>query len=589
VGGSQACTDGHHIQIPDVGDDPTSRLLAWGYLAHEAAHVRYTDFALYTAAAREGRLQEMLQNRLEDVRIEQAIARPYPGTRATITAVLERLLRDGLMAAPEPQDHPAAILAGYLLLALRLQVLGQQILATEAQKAEAALRAVFPAVFIQRLQSLMAEVPGLSSTAEAVALARRIGQLIEEAADPAPQAGPSRDGEGPEPAGSEPNEGVCGSHGGGTSKDESTRLSDGTTEREGTEGTETADTAADAGGPSDPSQSSPQRGAGTTGANGPCPADPAQSTAEGGPASADDGTKSLAAVLTAGADELGGDLFATVGKLLGAQGHGTSAMKLPLPEAYAGHALAGMQLLARVQAESARLTARLQGLVQARRGDRPRAVRQGRRVDARKLHRVAVADARLFARRHPRVAPNTAVHLLVDLSGSMAASVTRADGTQVSRSAVALESALALALALAAIPGVTVAVTAFPGLEGTAERVTCMLGDGQSPRAAAGAFIQIPRGGTPMAQALWYGAAELLLRRETRRLLLVLTDGEPDDIDEAARLLRLCRKAAIEPVGVGIGIAVNHLFPTAIEVTTVADLKRALFGVAEALLIGAAA
>jgi nitric oxide reductase activation protein len=264
-------------------------------------------------------------------------------------------------------------------------------------------------------------------------------------------------------------------------------------------------------------------------------------------------------------------------------------MKLPLPEAYAGHALAGTQLLARVQAESARLTARLQGLVQASRLDRPRAVRQGRRVDARKLHRVAVADARLFARRHAPVAPNTAVHLLVDLSGSMGANVLRADGTQVSRSAVALEAALALALALDAFPGVTVAVTAFPGLDGTAERVTCMLGYGQSPRAAAGAFIQPARGGTPMAQAIWYGAAELLLRRESRRLLLVLTDGEPDDIDEAARLLRLCREAAIEPVGIGIGISVNHLFPTAIEVTAVADLKRALFGVAEALLIGAAA
>ena len=193
VGGSEACTDGRHIQIPDVGDDPASRLLAWGYLAHEAAHVRYTDFAVYTAAAREGPLQEMLQNRLEDVRIEQAIARPYPGTRTTIAAVLERLLRDGLMDAPAPDDHPAAVLAGYLLLALRQQVLGQEVLAQEAQKAEAALRAVFPAAFIQRLQSLMAEVPGLASTAEAVALARRIRQLIEEAAEP-PQSGPSGDG-----------------------------------------------------------------------------------------------------------------------------------------------------------------------------------------------------------------------------------------------------------------------------------------------------------------------------------------------------------------------------------------------------------
>jgi len=51
VGGHEACTDGQRIQIPDVTDDPASRDLAWGYLAHEAAHVRYTDFAVYEQAA----------------------------------------------------------------------------------------------------------------------------------------------------------------------------------------------------------------------------------------------------------------------------------------------------------------------------------------------------------------------------------------------------------------------------------------------------------------------------------------------------------------------------------------------------------
>jgi cobaltochelatase CobT len=54
VGGHDACTDGLRIQIPDVPEDPASRDLAWGYLAHEAAHVRYTDFVVYEQAAREG-------------------------------------------------------------------------------------------------------------------------------------------------------------------------------------------------------------------------------------------------------------------------------------------------------------------------------------------------------------------------------------------------------------------------------------------------------------------------------------------------------------------------------------------------------
>jgi hypothetical protein len=92
-----------------------------------------------------------------------------------------------------------------------------------------------------------------------------------------------------------------------------------------------------------------------------------------------------------------------------------------------------------------------------------------------------------------------------------------------------------------------------------------------------------------MAQALWYAAADILACREERRLVMVLTDGEPGNPPEVLRLLALCREARIETVGVGTGIDVQHVFPTAIEVTEAKDLKRELFGVAERLLVGAAA
>lgn len=311
--------------------------------------------------------------------------------------------------------------------------------------------------------------------------------------------------------------------------------------------------------------------------------------ASGADAGGSDPQNALAAVLAAGAGDCDDDLFTQVGKLLGAEASSTNEVRLPLPEDYAGNALAGMRLLAKVQAESARLSARLQGLVQASRMDRPRPVRSGRCLDTRKLHRVAVADTRIFARRSHRIAPNTAVHLLVDLSGSMHATVLRRDGTQSTRAGNGLESALALALALDGIPGVSVAVTAFPSRAGTPDRVTRMVRHGQSPRTCAGAFVQAPRGGTPMAQALWYVAADVLAGREERRMLVVLTDGEPDNAAEVLRLLGLCRQAGIETVGVGIGICVQHLFPTAIEVTEAKDLKRELFGVAERLLLEAAA
>jgi Mg-chelatase subunit ChlD len=176
----------------------------------------------------------------------------------------------------------------------------------------------------------------------------------------------------------------------------------------------------------------------------------------------------------------------------------------------------------------------------------------------------------------------------VDLSGSMARGVPV--GTQrVSAARVALDAALALALALDAIPGVSVAVTAFPGVAGQETVLARLVRHGQPPRTRAGAFAQIPRGGTPLAGALWYAAADLLARDAQRRLVLVLTDGRPDDRRGAQRILGLCQDAGIETIGVGIAIDVGALFPTTATVNALGDLRQALFTLAERLRLGVAA
>ncbi len=77
--GSSAYTNGSTITIPrlDLSDPITSRM-AYGYLAHESAHVRYSDFQ---AAARIKRrfLLHTLVNIIEDARIERLIGRQFVG------------------------------------------------------------------------------------------------------------------------------------------------------------------------------------------------------------------------------------------------------------------------------------------------------------------------------------------------------------------------------------------------------------------------------------------------------------------------------------------------------------------------------
>ncbi|MGN0909632.1 MAG: hypothetical protein ACI4NA_08415 [Succinivibrio sp.] len=77
--GASAYTNGSTITIPrlDLADPVTSRM-AYGYLAHESAHVRYSDFQ---AAARIKRryLLHTLANIIEDARIERLIGRQFVG------------------------------------------------------------------------------------------------------------------------------------------------------------------------------------------------------------------------------------------------------------------------------------------------------------------------------------------------------------------------------------------------------------------------------------------------------------------------------------------------------------------------------
>ena len=71
VGGDDACTDGKTIRIPQIHDNPEARILAYGYLAHEAAHIRFTDFERPRDPSPLGRFIEGV---IEDVRIETEFA-----------------------------------------------------------------------------------------------------------------------------------------------------------------------------------------------------------------------------------------------------------------------------------------------------------------------------------------------------------------------------------------------------------------------------------------------------------------------------------------------------------------------------------
>ncbi|WP_295452137.1 VWA domain-containing protein, partial [uncultured Thiodictyon sp.] len=504
---------------------------------------------------------------------ENAILGPYPGSVKTLDETLGWLVREGATRAAKEADSPPMVLTCFLLTMLRYRVRRQAVLKDLAGESERVLRMTFPASFVHRLLGLLAEVPGLDSTASTANLAERIVALVQKEAQEPPPAPPKADDEnaGEQEPDDEDADGDQESADDDATEDEAPAAGDDAAGDQESGDDEAAGDQEpgedDAAGDQEPDDDD---------ADGDQESDQDEAAGDQEPGDDDPvGRDALRAILSAGDDDLPEDLFEAVAEALNAQTAGTNTPLLPSLEDYQGDAALGNARLGGVKGESAKLAARLQGLVQAHDMAKTRTARRGRALSTRHLHRAAVGDDRIFQRTDQRTTPNTAVHVLIDLSGSMEHGKDR----------IALEAAMALALALEPIRGVSCAVTAFPSLDGEAEMVTRITSHGDRVAARAGAFVQLARGGTPMTGALWYAAADLLARQEERKVILTLTDGDPNDWDSAYAMVMRAGIAGIEMIGVGIATSVDRLFPVAVQIASVADLKGELFRIAERLLL----
>ena len=525
IQGQDAFTDGERIVIPTANpDDPHYQQIAWGYLAHEAAHIRHTNFDMVQKASSKP-IRKALLNIIEDVRIENELAKDYPGTRRSISQVIEYMVDTQQMSVPE-QLEPASNLQAWLLFRLRCHFLGQKALTPLYQAVDERVRQLFPAAAMSRLSAMLTAVPSLASTGEVLKLVDAIVAMLKEESRP-PQ-------------------------------DESDADSGNDIEQ---------DASNDSNNSSD--SQTPEADSSAMG-----------DAAETRDSDNSDQADNLRQALEASAAQFEPDTFAQVAEVLSeqAEGHqGVTPLSLPQAE----QAMLGDEAILTLSAsESAQIRARLRGMVQSSQDNRNHAKRQGLRVATHRLAASQAGESRLFIQRQPRIAPNAAVHLLVDISGSMGKPIGEGNRKYFH---VANEAALALAMALEGIPGVVPAVSYFPGIH---QEVSIALLPKQSVRHRAACFDQKPRGCTPMAQAMWFAANSLLAQKQKRKLMIVLTDGDPDDWAATHDIVDRCRRSGFELLGIGIQTrSVEKFFPQSIVINDVKDLKRELFEVTQQLLI----
>ena len=487
IGGDKACTDGKTIHLPALPPDGDETLLGLvrSYIDHESAHVRATDFSVLTAGTISP-LTKHIWNVIEDWRVENILAKSYPGCRTNF----DWLIQHHFGKAPARQNSLLRQIPNYILYAVRSWDVPA--LAEIRDRLAAPVKKSHP-VLLEKINAILDEVQNhCDSSQSAMAYALRIVRLIETEAKEKPE--------------SQPQEG----------------------QRQGS-----------------------AAGNGSSGSTKP----------------------DMHALLNADERDLPQDLGHAVAETLGKTSSQAGNTVSVAVEAIKKSRPLDNDDLAAIGKASAALHARLHALLQSTVMRRNLPARTGK-LDTHRLHKIT-HDPGIFLRHQEKQGINTLVHVLLDCSGSMR-----------SKMPLACQACYAIASSLSKITGIRLAITAFPAgsTPGSQFTVFPLLRHDQKLHTN---FLLDPSGNTPMGESIWWVLQQAYPLKETRKIVIIITDGRADIVETTEKAIEHGRAMGFEFYGVGIHHDyIRQLLPGASEViTSLEELAPSMFRILQKTLI----
>jgi len=553
-----AATDGRRILLPvlpiPTTDDPSEALeklavLAYGYIDHEVGHVLFSDFgALERAKNHHG-----LLNAIEDPRQELDMIRTYPGTRRTLDALSVQLINDdtqGVQEGMPPTDLVTMTVHAWLRANLRNEPAYRSI----SDEGMSLIEATLGIGVRHRLLALI-EGPGMqmADTEDALKLTLSIIQMLQEETEKAQQEAQQeaqQDGQGDQqddPRGQQ--DGQDGQDGQGDQQDDPRGQQDGQDSQDGQGGQ------GGQGGQDDP-QGDPQGQQDDQGGQGHASQQQrAEALSDAATGKDAIGFKDRGITVSQHIAEASNDLKSEGPTF--SLGNQVVRRDEPMKSPELGGPLDANQ----AERASAKLRRKLNVLLETKSRVYNRIKDSGQRLSLRHLTNIAVQDARVFEHRGQIRRVDTAVMILGDCSSSMFGAEIKVSNGGIYAASKALE----------ALRGVKVAAMTFPGnglIKGFDQPVLSVQ-EKFKPRA---------NGNTPLTEALFTAARMLRNRREPRRIILVLTDGAPNNAQSAKAVLDALPGLGIEAYGIGIlHQDVRSLFAKSSVVQSVEDLPEAIF------------
>lgn len=491
IGGSDACTDGNMIQLPSLPVDCGEELLLLvrGFIDHESAHIRYTDFKAFKEAALDA-VTKNLFNAIEDWRVENRLAAVFPGCRHNFHELIRRFFVEDATRERAGEISLALSVLNYVLLTVRSwdvpevsQPLGEETTSLDTH---------FPGMR-QSLDLILAQIrQGCPDTSSAIHYARQLAHCLKSWKSPSQEEQHQESG---------------------------TR----------TENTSAPEKAREA--------STPEASAhGTSSAENSC--SPAEETGQ-------DILSGIPSIV----DTLPVDMGNWLGKQLEAHAEGESGRKVEMAvEGFCEVHLLPDQDREKAVRMATALKARMLGLLQAHTLRHAISGRQGK-LETGKLYRLSTGSPRVFQKRASVHKLDTAVHILLDSSGSM-------HGESIK---LAVQACYAVGKALEHLSGISLGITSFPAYREGKIGVFPLVRHGQK---MTDRMQMQAHGGTPLAEALWWVMRQMFILKENRKVVLILTDGVPDDVTQCLQALEALRKIGVEVYGIGMKFdCISSLLP----------------------------
>jgi hypothetical protein len=627
VGGHSAMTDGKTIVVPYVDESFGSLEPIWGYLLHEAQHVRDTDFNV----ERPGEFFGSLVNIFEDVRIERDAIKQWPGAKGMLDACATYMVEQEHYSHVQPAESAARIVGGFCLFYGQLVGVGQEFLRPYLDSATKAVQQVMPDLEKPLMAILDEAIKEMQSTQDAADYSRKVIDLMQDLLDQEQQQqqqqqqGQSQQGDdsgsddadandnsneqgdssqasgaGDDNAEGDLGEGADSQAGGQSEGDQSSEdcsSSDGTEQGGDADGKPTSSNQEEANDKGDDSkgkqgndpdgdqgdnasgnsQEQGQQNDSSEGQSGSQAGDTADSSnanaqkQDSTNAESDKQAQALAQALQAGAGDVLEDVRDALKQNLMQQHDHTKVVPAHEGDATTSPML-GAARFTRAMKDSAALRRQFAGLLQSDQHNADRRARTGRLGS--NLSRVIQGDTKVFVRRAERVEVGAAVHILVDRSLSM----QKMDGSR-SWLDIAAEAAATMFAAVETQPNTSCGLTYFDC------GVYKAIKQGQRLAANKGALGVSVNGSTNTGPAILSVLGDLLNAKQERKVLFVVTDGEPNNGNELKQALELAQMFDVEVYGVGICLpAVKEHFDSAIVIHDVKDLRAELLKLARRTL-----